>query len=79
MAWREGVAKREEVTRRGGAFDRLGRERCARGEKEKQKQREGARVSKRANEGFVKRAVCEEQSGSRGVLGVASKRETKAS
>ena len=31
--------------------------------RKKQKQREGARVSKRANEGFVKRAVCEEQSG----------------
>ena len=49
--------------RRGGAFGRLGRERRAREEKEKQKQREGARVSKRANEGFVKRAVCEKQSG----------------
>ena len=37
--------------------------------------REGARVSKRANEGFEKEsAVCEEQSGTRGVLGVASKR-----
>ena len=39
VAWREGVAKREEVTQRGGAFGRLGRERRAREAKEKQKQR----------------------------------------